>query len=68
VQRVCVFCGASSGRRAAYLDAARAFGEEVARRDLGLVFGGGRVGMMGGVADAALSAGGATVCLDFLLL
>jgi uncharacterized protein (TIGR00730 family) len=61
VQRVCVFCGASSGRRVAYLEAARAFGETCARRGLGVVFGGGRVGMMGAVADAALAAGGEVI-------
>jgi hypothetical protein len=60
VERVCVFCGASSGRGTAYLEAARAFGTEIARRGLGLVYGGGRVGLMGAVADAAL-AGGAEV-------
>jgi len=60
MRRVCVFCGASSGRLAAYAEAARAFGEEVAARGLGLVFGGGRVGLMGAVADGAL-AGGAEV-------
>lgn len=61
MQRVCVFCGASSGRRAAYLDAARAFGATCARRGIGVVFGGGRVGMMGAVADATLAAGGEVI-------
>jgi uncharacterized protein (TIGR00730 family) len=61
VNRVCVFCGASSGRRPAYADAARAFGTAVAGRGLGLVYGGGRVGLMGAVADAALAAGGEVV-------
>ena len=60
MRRVCVFCGASSGRLTAYAEAARAFGEEAAARGLGLVFGGGRVGLMGAVADGAL-AGGAEV-------
>jgi len=58
VQRVCVFCGASSGRSPAYAEAARAFGATAAARGLGLVYGGGRVGLMGAVADAALAAGG----------
>jgi uncharacterized protein (TIGR00730 family) len=58
VRRVCVFCGASSGRLPVYADAARAFGAAVARRGLGLVYGGGRVGLMGALADGALSAGG----------
>jgi uncharacterized protein (TIGR00730 family) len=61
VRRVCVFCGASSGRSPSYADAARALGAELARRDLGLVYGGGRVGLMGAVADAALAAGGEAV-------
>jgi uncharacterized protein (TIGR00730 family) len=58
VERVCVFCGASSGRRASYLEAARAFGATCGRRGIGVVYGGGRVGMMGAVSDAALAAGG----------
>ena len=61
MERVCVFCGASSGRLTAYAAAARAFGEAVAARGLGLVFGGGRVGMMGAVADGALSGGGEVI-------
>jgi uncharacterized protein (TIGR00730 family) len=61
VERVCVFCGASSGRAPAYVAAARSFGDAVARRGLGLVFGGGRVGLMGAVADAALAAGGEVI-------
>jgi uncharacterized protein (TIGR00730 family) len=61
VRRVCVFCGASSGRTPAYADAARAFGAAVASRGLGLVYGGGRVGLMGAVADGALAAGGEVV-------
>jgi uncharacterized protein (TIGR00730 family) len=61
VERVCVFCGASSGRRASYLEGARAFGTTCARRGTGVVYGGGRVGMMGAVADAALAAGGEVI-------
>ncbi|HEY6960340.1 MAG TPA: TIGR00730 family Rossman fold protein [Gaiellaceae bacterium] len=61
MDRVCVFCGASSGRRAAYAEAASAFGAALARRGLGLVYGGGKVGLMGAVADAALAAGGEVV-------
>ena len=56
MRRVCVFCGASSGRLPAYADAARALGAALAGRGLGLVYGGGRVGLMGAVADAALAA------------
>ncbi len=61
MDRVCVFCGASTGRRPAYAEAARAFGATCARRGIGLVYGGGRVGMMGAVADAALAAGGEVI-------
>ena len=58
---MCVFCGASSGRSAAYAASARAFGAALATRGLGLVFGGGRVGLMGAVADGALGAGGEVI-------
>ena len=61
MDRVCVFCGASSGRRPGYAEAARSFGEELARRGIGLVYGGGRVGLMGAVADGALAAGGEAI-------
>jgi hypothetical protein len=61
VRRVCVFCGASSGRLPAYGDAARSLGATLAGRGLGLVYGGGRVGLMGAVADAALAAGGEVI-------
>lgn len=61
MHRVCVFCGASSGRAPAYLEAARAFGAAAAARGLGIVYGGGRVGLMGAVADAALAGGGSVI-------
>jgi len=58
---VAVFCGSQPGRRPAYVAAARGLGELLARRGIGTVFGGGHVGMMGAVADAALAAGGTVV-------
>jgi uncharacterized protein (TIGR00730 family) len=58
---ICIFCGSSSGRSPAYDDAAHQVGELIARRGLGLVYGGGRVGLMGVVADAALGAGGRVI-------
>jgi uncharacterized protein (TIGR00730 family) len=61
VRRVCVFCGASSGRVPAYAEAARAFGAAAAARGFGVVYGGGRVGLMGAVADAALAGGGEVI-------
>ncbi len=56
--RLCVFCGSSPGARPEYRQAAAALGAALARRSLGLVYGGARVGLMGAVADAALEAGG----------
>jgi uncharacterized protein (TIGR00730 family) len=61
VERICVFCGASSGRKAAYGEAARSFGAACAARGLGVVYGGGKVGLMGGVAEGALAAGGEAI-------
>ncbi len=61
MKRVCVFCGSSSGRNSRYLDAARRMGRTLARRGMGLVYGGGGVGLMAAVADAALEAGGEVV-------
>jgi uncharacterized protein (TIGR00730 family) len=54
-------CGSSSGADPAYRQAAAALGQEVARRGLRLVYGGGNVGLMGVLADAALAAGGEVV-------
>lgn len=58
---VCVFCGSSSGNDRAYAEGARRLGAEFATRDITLVYGGGHVGLMGVVADAALGAGGRVV-------
>ena len=61
VRAVAVFCGSSLGSDAAYGDAAAQVGRTLAERDITVVYGGGRVGLMGVVADAALSAGGRVV-------
>lgn len=61
LRRVCVFCGASAGRDPRYAAAARSVGEGLAARGIGVVYGGGRVGLMGTVADAALAAGGEVI-------
>jgi len=61
LKQVCVFCGSSSGSRPEFAAAARQMGSELARRGTGLVYGGGRVGLMGIVADAALAAGGTVI-------
>lgn len=55
---VCVFCGANTGYADVYRAAAARLGTEIASRGLGLVYGGGRVGLMGVLADAALAHGG----------
>ncbi len=59
MQRLCVFCGSATGVRPAYAGAARTLGAALARRGLGLVYGGGSIGLMGVLADAVLAAGGA---------
>ncbi len=61
VRSVCVFCGASIGANPAYREAAVALGQAIARRGLTLVYGGGAVGLMGTVADAAMAAGGEVI-------
>ncbi len=61
MKRICVFCGSSSGNDPRYLEAAQAMGRVLADRGLGLVYGGGSVGLMGAVADAALAAGGEVI-------
>ena len=57
--RVCVYCGSRDGSRPEYLRAAERIGTSIGRRGWHMVYGGGRVGLMGRVADAALAAGGA---------
>lgn len=57
--RVAVYCGSSFGARPSYADAARLLGAALARRDIGLVYGGASVGLMGALADAVASSGGA---------
>jgi uncharacterized protein (TIGR00730 family) len=58
LRTVCVFCGSSTPPDARYTDAARALGALLAERGIGLVYGGGSVGLMGELADAALASGG----------
>jgi uncharacterized protein (TIGR00730 family) len=58
---VCVFCGSNPGASPAYGEAAARLGRAVARRGMTLVYGGGRVGLMGVTADAALAAGGRVI-------
>jgi hypothetical protein len=61
MKRICVFAGSSVGARPDYAGAARELAAELVRRKLGLVYGGGSVGLMGVLADAALAHGGEVI-------
>jgi uncharacterized protein (TIGR00730 family) len=61
LRRLCVFCGSGSGIDPCYVEAARIVGGILAAESIGLVYGGGRTGLMGEVADAALRAGGEVI-------
>jgi uncharacterized protein (TIGR00730 family) len=58
VKSLCVYCGSNSGSRPAYAERASALGDRIAKDGIRLVYGGGNVGLMGVVANAALAAGG----------
>ena len=61
MRRICVFCGSNAGARSEYAEAARALATVLAERKLGIVYGGGNVGLMGVLADAALARGGEVI-------
>ena len=61
LRSLCIFCGSSSGSKPEYAVAAAAMGRLLAKRGVRVVFGGGNVGLMGVLADAALAAGGEVV-------
>ena len=61
MKRVCVFCGSSPGGDPGYAEAAAELGGLLARRGVGLVYGGASVGLMGILADAALAGGGEVI-------
>jgi uncharacterized protein (TIGR00730 family) len=61
MRRVCVYCGSSPGFDPVYKAAAAEMGALLAARNIGVVYGGGRVGLMGAVADAALAGGGEVI-------
>lgn len=61
IRRICVFCGSSLGARPAYEQAAADLGTLLAERGIGVIFGGGCIGLMGALADAALAKGGEVV-------
>ena len=58
VKNICVYCGSGSGHNPAYADAARTLGHAMAQADIGLVYGGGGLGLMGEIARAVLERGG----------
>jgi uncharacterized protein (TIGR00730 family) len=60
-RRICVFCGSSTGNDDAFREAAVALGRALAEREIELVYGGGKIGLMGIVADAVLAAGGKVI-------
>jgi uncharacterized protein (TIGR00730 family) len=61
VTRLCVYCGSAVGRDGRYRAAATELGEALAKAGIELVFGGGRIGLMGVLADSVLTAGGRVV-------
>jgi uncharacterized protein (TIGR00730 family) len=61
MRRVCIFCGSSNGNDPAYAAVAREMAQALAGHGYGIVYGGGRIGLMGTVADAALEAGAEVV-------
>jgi hypothetical protein len=61
MKSICVYCGSSAGTNPAFVQAARATGHALATQGIALIYGGGRAGLMGEVADAALTAGGQVI-------
>jgi uncharacterized protein (TIGR00730 family) len=61
VRRICVYAGSNPGSHPAYADAARDLAATMAQRGIGLVYGGGKVGLMGVLADTILEAGGEAI-------
>jgi len=61
MKSIAVFCGASTGNNPVYVAAAQVFGKLLAEQNIRLIFGGGKVGLMGTIADAVLASGGQAV-------
>jgi uncharacterized protein (TIGR00730 family) len=61
MRRICVYAGSNPGRDPAYAEAARALASTLAERGVGVVYGGGKVGLMGILADTAMAAGGEVI-------
>ena len=61
MKRIAVYCGSATPADPVYIEAARAVGRGLAERGIGIVYGGGKLGLMGAVADSALAAGGEVI-------
>ena len=61
IKNLCVYCGSNAGSRPDYVEGARELARELVRRDIGLVYGGASVGIMGALADAVLAEGGRAI-------
>jgi uncharacterized protein (TIGR00730 family) len=61
MQRICVYCGSSSGNSSAYTDAATALGRQLASQGIGVIYGGASIGVMGALADATLARDGEVI-------
>lgn len=61
MKRLCVFCGSSTGSKSIYAETAQNLGKLLAQNNIGLIYGGGRVGLMGILADAVLAASGEVI-------
>lgn len=61
MERICVYCASNDGVRPEYLESARTMGRLLAERGIAIVYGGGRTGLMGALADSALAAGGEVI-------
>lgn len=69
IRKVCVYCGSSPGTDPAYVEAAKAFGEILAKNGISLVYGGGAIGIMGAIAYSVLDHGGEVIGIipEFLM-
>jgi len=61
MKRICVFCGANTGKRDQYSTAAKELAEELVSREIEIVYGGGRIGLMGVLAEKAIELGGRVI-------
>ncbi len=61
IERICVFCGSSPGARPEYIQATQQLGLALVRQNIGLVYGGGRIGLMGHLAQSVLAVGGEVI-------